>query len=147
VTGEGAPAVFSYSHRVRPQECTAAPVLGHPRLFEIFEAAFIETWRSRLGPLDESLGCGRRLTLAALTATYQRQIPVDSELQIDVCFETLGRSSFAVRYIARLKGDVAAEGHSTYVCIDAPTGSSVELPDSVVQAIAAALTRGPGAEP
>lgn len=127
MTDEG----FSYSHRVRPQDCTAAPVLGHPRLLEVFEAAFIEAWRSRLGPLDASLGRGRRLTLAGLTVSYRRQIPVDSELRIDTCFEKLGRSSFTVAYVARLDGVVAADGRSTYVCIDAQSDSSLELPEAI----------------
>ena len=48
-------APFVYAQRVRPQECAASTMLGHPRFLEFFEAAFIECWRERFGGLDASL--------------------------------------------------------------------------------------------
>ena len=50
------PPPFVYVQRVRPQECAASTMLGHPRFLEFFEAAFIECWRDRVGQLDASLG-------------------------------------------------------------------------------------------
>jgi hypothetical protein len=54
--GRVRPTPFVYLQRVRPQECAASTMLGHPRYLEFFEAAFIECWRERFGPLDPSLG-------------------------------------------------------------------------------------------
>ena len=64
------PAPFVYIQRVRPQECAASTMLGHPRFLEFFEAAFIECWRERFGQLDASLGGDRRLTVAAVNVRY-----------------------------------------------------------------------------
>jgi uncharacterized protein len=52
---------FVYTQRVRPQECAASTMLGHPRFLEYFEAAFIECWRHRFGQLDATLGHRPRL--------------------------------------------------------------------------------------
>ena len=44
------PKPFVYVQRVRPQDCAASTMLGHPRVLEFFEAAFIECWRHVSAP-------------------------------------------------------------------------------------------------
>src|SRR4051794_18308425 len=81
------PAPCVYTQRVRPQECTASTMLGHPRFLEFFEAAFIECWRDRFGQLDASLGPERRLTVAAMNVRYLAPVHSDDELRIEVSLD------------------------------------------------------------
>ena len=123
------PAPFVYVQRVRPQECAASGMLGHPRFLEFFEAAFIECWRDRFGPLDVSLGPDRRLTVAAVNVRYLASVRSDDELRIEVALDRLMGSSIQVHYDAFVEDARVAEATSRYVCLDTESGEPVSLPD------------------
>jgi uncharacterized protein len=114
------PQPFVYVQRVRPQDCAASGMLGHPRFLEFFEAAFIECWRARFGSLDESLGPDRRLTVAAVSVRYLAPVRSDDELRIEVALDRLTRRSTQVHYDAFVDDARIAEATSRYVCIDVP---------------------------
>jgi uncharacterized protein len=125
-------APFVYTQRVRPQECAASTMLGHPRYLEFFEAAFIECWRDRLGALDESLGPGRRLTVAAVDVRYHAPVRADDELRIEVVLDRVTARSIQVHYDAFVAGTRVAEASSRYVCLDAASGRPAPLPSGLI---------------
>jgi len=122
------PAPFVYIQRVRPQECAASTMLGHPRFLEFFEAAFIECWRDSFGQLDMSLGPDRRLTVAAVSVRYLAPVRSDDELRIEVSLDRLTQRSIQVHYDAFVEGAPVAEASSRYVCLDVETGQPAPLP-------------------
>jgi acyl-CoA thioester hydrolase len=122
---------FRYTQRVRPQECAASTMLGHPRYLEFFEAAFIECWRERFGPLDASLGDERRLTVAAVSVDYLAPVRADDVLRIDVTFERITERSVQVRYEAFVADTPVAAASSRYVCLDAGSGRPARLPEAI----------------
>jgi len=134
VWGATRPAPFTYTQRVRPQECAASTMLGHPRFLEFFEAAFIECWRERFGSLHASLGPDRRLTVAAVNVRYIGPVRADDELRIDVAFDRLTERSIQVHYDAYVEDTRVAEAGSRYVCLDAQSGEPASLPDDVLSA-------------
>jgi YbgC/YbaW family acyl-CoA thioester hydrolase len=125
------PAPFVYVQRVRPQECAASTMLGHPRFLEFFEAAFIECWRERFGPLDASLGSDRRLTVAAVNVRYLAPARADDDLRIEVTLDRLTRRSIHVHYDAFVADTRVAEAGSRYVCLEARSGEPASLPDGI----------------
>jgi uncharacterized protein len=125
------PAPFVYVQRVRPQECAASSMLGHPRFLEFFEAAFIECWRDRFGSLDESLGPDRRLTVATVNVRYLAAVRSDDELRIEVTLDRITQRSIQVHYEAFVGDARVAEASSRYVCLDAETGEAHSLPGRI----------------
>jgi uncharacterized protein len=125
------PAPFVYTQRVRPQECAASTMLGHPRLLEFVEAAFIESWRDRFGPLDAGLGPDRRLTVAAVNVRYLAPVRCDDELRIEVALDRLTKRSIQVHCDAFVAETRVAEASSHYVCLDTQSGEPTSLPDAI----------------
>lgn len=132
VWGSTRPAPFVYVQRVRPQECAASTMLGHPRFLEFFEAAFIECWREQFGPVDASLGPGRRLTVAAVNIRYLAGVRSDDQLRIAVTFDRKTKRSIHVHYDAFVDDIRVAEANSRYVVVDAESGGSASLPQHIV---------------
>jgi YbgC/YbaW family acyl-CoA thioester hydrolase len=126
------PAPFVYTQRVRPQECAASTMLGHPRFLEFFEAAFIECWRERFGPFEETLGPDRRLTVAAVNVRYLAPVRADDVLRVEVGLDRISEHSIQVHYDAFVEDERVAEGRSRYVCLDANSGRPASLPDGIV---------------
>ena len=122
------PEAFVYTQRVRPQECAASTMLGHPRFLEFFEAAFIECWRERFGQLDQSLGPERRLTVAAVNVHYLAPVRADDLLRIEVALDRITERSIQVHYDAFVGETRVAEAGSRYVCLDAESGRPAPLP-------------------
>lgn len=122
---------FIYRQRVRPQECAASTMLGHPRFLEFFEAAFIECWRDRYGQLDASLGAARRLTVAAVDVRYLSPVRADDELQIEVTLDRITRRTIQVHYDARVGDERVAEAAARYVCLDTKSGRPMALPSEI----------------
>jgi acyl-CoA thioesterase FadM/ketosteroid isomerase-like protein len=129
--GATRPARFAFTQRVRPHECAASTMLGHPRLLEFFEAAFIECWRELFGALDESLGPERRLTVAAVEVRYLAPVRADDELRIEVSLDRITERSIQVHYDAFVGEARVAEAGSRYVCLDAQSGEPSALPDGI----------------
>ena len=127
------PGRFIYAQRVRPQECAASTMLGHPRFLEFFEAAYIECWRERFGSIGERLGPQRGLTLAAVDVRYLAPVRVDDELSIAVALERIAERSIHVHYEAYVENVQVATAHSRYVCLDSASGRPTALPDSIAQ--------------
>jgi uncharacterized protein len=125
------PAPFAYTQRVRPQECAASTMLGHPRFLEFFEAAFIECWRERFGEIDESLGPERRLTVAAIDVRYLAAVRADDQLHIEVSLDRITERSIQVHYDAFVGDAHVAGARARYVCLDAETGDPAPLPDGI----------------
>jgi uncharacterized protein len=125
-------APFVYIQRVRPQECAASTMLGHPRFLEFLEAAFIECWCDRFGQLDASLGPDRRLTVAAVNVRYLAPVRSDDELRIGVTLDRITERSIQVHYDAFVQDARVAEASSRYVCLDAESGEPASLPDGIV---------------
>lgn len=128
------PAPFVYVQRVRPQDCAASSMLGHPRLLEFFEAAFIECWRERLGALDASLGPDRKLTVAAVSVRYLAPVRADDGLSVEVSLDRITRRSIEVHYEAFVEDALVAEGGARYVCLDGESGHPGALPAGIVGA-------------
>jgi acyl-CoA thioesterase FadM/ketosteroid isomerase-like protein len=131
VWGATRPAPFVSIQRVRPQECTASTMLGHPGILEFLEAAFIECWRHRFGQLDASLGPDRRLTVAAVNIRYLTPVRADDELRIEVALDRITERSIQVHYDAFVEDARVAEGGLRYVCLDAESGEPASLPDGI----------------
>jgi uncharacterized protein len=125
------PKPFRYVQRVRPQDCAASTMLGHPRFLEFFEAAFIECWRERFGALEASLGTDRRLTVAAVNVRYLAPVRSDDELLIEVALDRITDRSIQAHYDAFVGDTWVAEAGSRYVCLDAESGEPAPLPDVV----------------
>lgn len=125
------PAPFVYVQRVRPQECAASTMLGHPRFLVFFEAAFIECWRDRAGSLDASLGPDRRLTVAAVDVRYLAPVRFDDELRIEVALDRVTSRSIQVHYDAFVGDTRVAEASARYVCLDTQSGKPAPLPDGI----------------
>ena len=128
--GRTRPAPFGHVQRVRPQDCAASGYLGHPRLLEFFEAAFIECWRALLGPMNSSLGRSR-LTVAEVAVQYHAAVAPDDEMRVEVSLDRIGATSIRVHYDASVAGSPVAEGTSRYVHLDATTGRPTPLPAHV----------------
>jgi len=126
--------VFSYVQRVRPKECSPTGFLGHPRLLEFFEAAFIECWRARYGALHEMLGTHRQLVVTDVNVHHLDGVATDDELRIDVALDRLDEVSVRVHYDALVRGMPVAEGTVRYVCLDTSTGRPTALPTSARRA-------------
>jgi acyl-CoA thioesterase FadM/ketosteroid isomerase-like protein len=131
VWGATRPAPFVYTQRVRPQECAASTMLGHPRFLEFFEAAFIECWRDRFGQVDASLGPDRRLTVAAVDVRYLAPVRSDDELRIEVALDRLTKRSIQVHYDAFVRDARVAEASSRYVCLDTGSGEPTSFPEGI----------------
>ena len=127
------PPPFVYIRRVRPQECAASTMLGHPRFLEFFEAAFIEGWRERFGQLDASLGPNRRLTVAAANVRYLAPVRSDDELRIEVSLDRVTKRSVQVHYDARVGDTQVAEASSRYVCLETASGQPAALPEGIAE--------------
>ena len=127
------PAPFAYVQRVRPQECAASTMLGHPRFLEFFEAAFIECWRERFGPLDASLGSDRRLTVAEVNVRYLAPVRADDELRIEVVLDRITRRSIQVHYDAFVERIHVAAASSRYVCLHAESGEPASFPAGILE--------------
>ena len=112
------PARFAHTRRVRPQDCAASTMLGHPRFLEFFEAAFIECWRERFGSLDAILGPDRAVTVAAVEVRYLAPVRADDELRIEVALDRLTERSIQVHYDAFVGESKVAEAGSRYVFLD-----------------------------
>jgi uncharacterized protein len=125
------PAPFVYVQRVRPQDCAASTMLGHPRLLEFFEAAFIECWRGRFGPLDGSLGPDRSLTVAAVNVRYLAPVRSDDELRVEVALDRLTDRSVQAHYDAFVQDARVAVAGSRYVCLDRQSGEPAPFPDGI----------------
>jgi acyl-CoA thioester hydrolase len=125
---------FVYVQRVRPQDCAASTMLGHPRFLEFFEAAFIECWRHRFGSLHATLGHGRTLTVAAVNVTYRGSVRWDDELRIEVTLDRITKRSIRVHYDAFVEATLVAEASARYVCLDTRSGRPVSLPDGIADA-------------
>lgn len=125
------PAAFRYTQRVRPQDCAASTMLGHPRFLEFFEAAFIECWRDRFGRLDQSLGEKRRLKLAEMDVCYLAPVQVDAQLEVEVSLDRITGRSIQVHYEAFVADTRVAEASSRYVCLEAQSGKPAHLPESI----------------
>jgi acyl-CoA thioesterase FadM/ketosteroid isomerase-like protein len=122
-------APFAYVHRVRPQECAASSTLRHPRFLELFEAAFIECWRDRVGESDAISGPDRHLAVAAVNVRYLRPVRADDELRVDVAIDRLTSRSVQVHYDAFVGDGQVAEASARYVCLDA-AGMETALPEA-----------------
>jgi YbgC/YbaW family acyl-CoA thioester hydrolase len=122
------PPPFVYRQRVRPQECAASTTLGHARFLEFLEAAFIECWRERFGPLETSLGTDRRLTVVAVNVRYLAPVRSDDELRIEVTLDRLTERSIQIHYNAFVEDARVAEATSRYACLDAESGEPASLP-------------------
>jgi acyl-CoA thioesterase FadM/ketosteroid isomerase-like protein len=120
-------APFAYVHRARPQECAASSMLGHPRFLELFEAAFIECWRDRVGQPDAILGPDRHLTVAAVSVRYLGPVQADDELRVEVAIDRLTSRSIQVHYDAFVVDTQVAEASTRYVYVDA-AGTPTALP-------------------
>jgi acyl-CoA thioesterase FadM/ketosteroid isomerase-like protein len=125
------PKPFVYVQRVRPQDCAASTVLGHPRFLEFFEAAFIECWRDRFGPIDASLGPTRRLTVAAVNVRYLGQVRSDDQLRVEVALDRITKRSVQVHYEGFVGETRVVEANSRYVCVDVESGGPTALPEGV----------------
>jgi acyl-CoA thioesterase FadM/ketosteroid isomerase-like protein len=141
--GASRSARFGYRQRVRPQDCATSEVMGHPRLLEVFEAAFIELWREYFGGLTESLD-GRALTLADLQVSYRAPIRVDDVVEVDVFLDAVTSTSVAIHCVARVAGEApAAVCTSSYVCLGADEART-QWPDHIrasLQCLATAAAR------
>lgn len=126
------PKTFLYAQRVRPQDCAASTMLGHPRFLEFFEAAFIECWRERFGQIDASLGSERRLTVAAVNVIYTGPVRCDDELQIAVAIDRITKRSITAHYDAVVGTTRVAEATSRYVCLN-NTGEPTPLPEAIAE--------------
>ena len=124
------PRPFVYAQRVRPQDCAASTMLGHPRFLEFFEAAFIECWRERFGQIDASLGDERSLTVGAVKVNYIGGVCCDDEMQIFVSLDRITKRSITVHYDAVVDARTVAEATSRYVCLDR-AGNPTSLPDAI----------------
>lgn len=125
---------FIYVQRVRPQECAASTMLGHPRFLEFFEAAFIECWRERFGAVDASLGSGRSLTVAAVNVRYLLGVRSDDLLRVEVRFDRMTNRSIHVHYDAFVEAVRVAEADSHYVVVNTASGRSDCFPKRIVEA-------------
>jgi uncharacterized protein len=125
---------FTFVQRVRPQDCAAGGPVGHPRLLEVFEAAFIEWWRSRWGSLEDTLGPDRRLTLAAISVDNLNAARCDDELRIEMSCDRVGRTSLRTNYMAWVEGTRVARADSRYVCLHRETDRPTALPELVAGA-------------
>lgn len=126
------PAPFVYFQRVRAQDCAASGMLGHPRILEIFEAAFIECWRNRFGQIEATLGDDRRLTVAAVNVRYIGPIRFDDNLGIAVRLDQTSDRTISVHYGAFVGSAQVAEGLSRYVCLDVVSRRPAPLPETIL---------------
>jgi YbgC/YbaW family acyl-CoA thioester hydrolase len=124
---------FVYVQRVRPQECAASAMLGHPRFLEFFEAGFIECWRECFGSVDATLGPRRRLTVAEVNVRYLTGVRSDDELRIEVTLDRFTKHSIQVHYEAFVEAIRVAEASTRYVCIDAASREPTSLPDGIAE--------------
>jgi acyl-CoA thioesterase FadM/ketosteroid isomerase-like protein len=131
VWGATRPPPFVSIRRVRPQECTASTMLDHPRLLELFEAAFLECWYERFGDLNASLGPDRRLTITAVNLRSLAPVRAGDELRIEVTLDRITERSIQVHYDAFVEDARVAEGGSRYVCLDTESGEPASLPDRI----------------
>jgi acyl-CoA thioesterase FadM/ketosteroid isomerase-like protein len=120
---------FAYVHRVRAQECAASSMLGHPRLLELFEAAFIACWRDRVGQPDAISAPDRHLTVAAVNVRYLKPVRPGDELRVEVAIDRLTSRSVQVHYDAFVVDGQVAEASARYVCLDA-AGMETALPEA-----------------
>lgn len=115
--------------RVRAQECAEGGLLGHPRLLEHLEAAFIEAWRERVGPLPSSLGPTRRLTVKSVEVEYEAPVRFDDPLRVEVSFDQIGMRSLRTHYLVSVAYERAAEARVSYLCVQRSTGVPTALPE------------------
>lgn len=127
--GASRPDPFCYAQRVRPQDCATSDLMGHPRLLELFEAAFIEFWREHFGALRDSLD-GRKLTLAHLDVHYRAPVRVDDLVSVEVFVDGSGSSSISIYCQAGVDEPTAATCRSRYVCVD-PAGLPTPWPPRI----------------
>jgi uncharacterized protein len=99
------PAPFVSIQRVRPRD---------PRLLDLFEAAFIECWRERVGDPGARGGPGRRLTPEAVTVRYVAAVDPDAELRVEVTLDRLTERSIHVHYDAFAGDARVAEAGARY---------------------------------
>lgn len=133
---------YVYAQRVRRQDCDASAILGHPRLLELLEDAFIELWASRLGPLDDTLGPNRRLTLRAIEADVLASIRLDDTLRIELSVDRLTRRALHLRSSACVNGAPVARARSVYICVNPNSGHPAAWPQRAAEALAEAARPG-----
>ena len=121
--------------RVRPQECATSVVMGHPRVLEVFEAAFVECWRVRVGDVGHILGDTRRLALASVSVDYLAPVVVDAVLEIRVYVDRVTERSLLLFYEALVAGRPVGRARSHYVCVDPESGRPSSWRSDVISAL------------
>ena len=86
---------------------------------------------ARFGPIVESLGASRRLTVSAVEVRYLAPVRSDDEVRVDVVLDRITKRSIRVHYDAFVDGEHVAEASSRYVCLDAGSGKPTSLPEEI----------------
>ena len=71
------------------------------------------------------------LILARISVDFQKQIYIDSEIEVRSYISKIGNSSFSVQQQAWQNGECAATGEATMVHFDYETSKAVKIPDDI----------------
>lgn len=123
---------------VRFQDVDAAGILFFARVFDYFHDAYVALLRSRGVPLESALA--DRAWAAPLRhaeADYRRPLRFGDRYAVVVAESELADTEFTLRYRVESGGEVACEGLTHHVSVDASTFRRAPLPDSLRRALRA----------
>ena len=128
-------APFSWQLRVRFSDTDASGRIHYTSMLRFFEAAEVEFLR-RLGIEyasieNEHTGYPR----VHVECTYTGAVQDDDVVDLEVGVERVGRSSFTLRFAARVRGKESAHGRIAIVCMDRETQKSRPLPETVAETL------------
>ncbi|MGE3144022.1 MAG: acyl-CoA thioesterase [Pseudorhodoplanes sp.] len=118
---------------VRFTHTDPASYVFFPRYFEMFQAVVEEWFTDALQQKYADLIIGRRLgtPTASIQCTFLKPSRLGDDLAIAVKLENIGNSSFRLRFIGSVEGNIRLEAVSTLVMISLDDGSVRPIPSDL----------------
>ena len=122
---------FTHRMRVRYAECDAQGVVYFARYPFLFDVAFTELWRGRIGPYDETVQAGSDFVVAEMNVRYRAPARFDEDVDVVIDAVRIGETSLTFDWRIVRGDDLLVEGTVRQVCIDPATKRKKRVPDDV----------------
>ncbi len=122
--------MFEYRTRIKMHDVDAAGVLFFANQFKLVHDAYEEWLASKNLPLSELLRSSDfHLPIVHAQTDFKKPLQLGDELRVELAVDKIGETSFTLTHkIYKKKDQLAGEGQTVHVAIDARTGSKTDLP-------------------
>lgn len=139
-TDHAAPRPFEVALQLRWSDQDLNGHVNNARIVTLMEESRV-LWTRSLAVNPAAAG---GVVVASLTVDYRRQVDYGPELTVRVAVERVGTKSFTVRHVGVQSGEVAFEGSSVMVAMEAGGRSSRALTEEERAVLREHLPPAPG---